>query len=191
MNVRGEGRIAGRAVFRGNLLAVHVDRVRLPDGSEAEREVVRHPGAAAVLPLRRPGREAEGGTDASVVLLRQYRYAVGEVLWEIPAGTLEPGESAAECAARELREEAGLEARKWQELGRVLTTPGVSDERAHLFLATGLEETEAAPEPGEQMERREVGVRRALAMVREGEIVDAKTVCALLLASASWEEARG
>lgn len=171
--------IERRRVFEGRLLRVEVDQVVLPDGSRAEREVVRHPGAAAVLPIWL--RERPGGTVPTVVLLRQYRYAAGGELWEVPAGTLEPGESPEACGIRELREEAGLEAGRLRPLASFFTTPGFSDERIHLFLATGLRAVRADPEPEERIRREEIPLERALAMVRDGEVADAKTICALLV----------
>lgn len=172
-------RIERREVFRGRLLRVYVDRVRLPDDRVAEREIVLHPGAAAVLPIwHREG--PAGGTVATVVLLKQYRYAADRELWEVPAGTLEPGEAPEACAARELREEAGLEAKELRPMGSFFTTPGFTDERIHLFVATGLRAVGAEPEPGERIRREEMALERALEMVGSGEVMDAKSICALL-----------
>lgn len=149
-----------------------MDRVRFPDGTEGEREVVRHPGSAAAVPLR------EG---PSVVLLRQYRYAADGEIWEIPAGTLEEGEEPGECARRELEEEAGLEAGELRPLTSLLPTPGYCDERVHLFAATDVRESAPARESREFIRPREVALDHALEMVVAGEIVDGKTVAALLL----------
>lgn len=165
--------MGGREIYDGSVVHLHVDRVRFPDGSVGEREVVRHPGAAAVVPIR-------AGGDPSVVLLRQYRYAAGGEIWEIPAGKLAGDEDPEACAIRELEEEAGLRAARVRALTSILTTPGFTDERIHLFAATGLEEVAHSREPREFMERREVSLERALAMVESGEIVDAKTVAGLL-----------
>ncbi|MFW6193468.1 MAG: NUDIX hydrolase [Gemmatimonadota bacterium] len=171
--------IERREVFRGRLLRVYVDRVTLPGGTRVEREIVRHPGAAAVLPIRQ--REGpSGGTVPTVVLVRQYRYAADRELWEVPAGTLERGESPEACAARELREEAGLEAAELRPMASFFTTPGFTDERIHLYVATGLRQVGAEPEPEERIRRVEMPLERALKMVREGEVMDAKTICALL-----------
>lgn len=177
------GRIESRSVYRGNVLDVREDRVRYPDGSVGKLEVIRHPGAAAALPLYRPG-EWDGGTAAAVVLLRQYRYMGGGTLWEIPAGKLDPGESPEACARRELEEEAGLVAGNLTPMTALLTTPGFTDEVIHLFAATGLRQGHADPEAHEFLECREIEFGAALEMVRRGEIVDAKTVTALLMASA-------
>lgn len=179
--VSEERRIDRRSVFRGRLLQVDVDRVRLPDGREVERELVRHPGAAGVLPCFPGGRDGSGR--AEVVLVRQYRHAAGTELWEIPAGTLEEGESPEVCAARELEEEAGLVARELRLLGSVLTSPGFTDERIHLYLALDPDPGEARPEPGESLTPETLPLARALAMTEAGEVEDAKTVTALLLAA--------
>jgi len=174
-----EVRVDGRRAFEGKLLDLEVDRVRLSDGREVLREVVRHPGAAAILAwLPAEGPEPE----ERVLLLRQFRYPVGEALWEIPAGTLEEGETARSCAARELEEETGFRASELAALGTIRTSPGFTDERVHLFEARGLEEGAPRPDADERFERTAVSRREAVRMVRRGEITDAKTVCALLLA---------
>lgn len=172
-----EPRIDGRRVFDGRLLRVDVDRVRLPGGGEADREVARHPGAAAVVPLV---DAAEGSP--SVVLVRQFRYAAGEALWEIPAGTLEPGEEPEACARRELEEETGLRAGELDALTTIYTSPGFTDERIHLFVATDPERGVPHPEEDEKLQRRELPLETAVAMVERGEIRDGKTATALLLA---------
>lgn len=175
----GEVTIESRSAYQGRLLDVRVDRVRLPDGREAEREIVRHPGAAAVLPVLAP---AEPGTGERLVLLRQYRYAAGGVLWEVPAGTLEDGEPPEACASRELEEEAGYRAGALEPLTTVLTTPGFTDERIWLFVARDLQQVGRDPEEGEQLVRRVVSLGEAARMLGDGEIEDAKSVCALLFA---------
>ena len=147
-----------------------------------ELEMIRHPGAAAVLPLYRPG-EWDGGDEAAVVLLRQFRYAAGGELWEVPAGKLESGESPESCARRELEEEAGLRAREFRPLTTVYTTPGFTDEVIHLFVAVGLEPGEMRHEEREFIERHAVPLERALDMVASGQIRDAKTICTLLCAA--------
>ena len=179
--VTEERRIDRRSVFRGRLLEVAVERVRLPDGREVERELVHHPGAAGVLPCFPEGRDGSG--EAEVVLVRQYRHAAGTELWEIPAGTVEGDESPRACAARELEEETGLVARELHLLGSVLTSPGFTDERIHLYLAPDPDPGEARLEPGEHLEPETVALDRALEMVEGGEVEDAKTVTALLLAA--------
>jgi len=185
-------RIGGREIYDGRVVHLDVDRVRFPDGSEGELEVVRHPGGAAVVPLRRGGGEDVRESDEpTVVLLRQYRYAAGGEIWEIPAGKLAEGEDPEACALRELEEEAGVRAGVIRSLTTILTTPGFCDERLHLFLATELEETDASHEDSEFIERREVPVSRALEMVESGRIEDAKSVAALLFAARFVEGVRG
>lgn len=159
-----------------------MDRVRFPDGSEGELEVVRHPGGAAVVPLRSPRGDA-AADEPTIILLRQYRYAAGGHIWEIPAGKLGDGEDPEDCALRELEEEAGLRAGDLRPLTTILTTPGFADERLHLFLATELEEARASHEESEFIERREVTVSRALEMVETGLVEDAKSVAGLLYAA--------
>ncbi|HKK07648.1 MAG TPA: NUDIX hydrolase [Gemmatimonadota bacterium] len=176
MTLERERTTGSRRVFRGRLLELRVDRVQLPNGDQAERELVHHPGAAAILPLQ------GAGTDPTVVLLRQYRYAVDGVLWEVPAGTLEPGEDPEACARRELREETGYLAGRLRSLGSIWTSPGFCDERVGLFLATDLEADEPDPEPEEELEVEAMPLSSALEAVEDGRIADAKTTTSLLLA---------
>lgn len=139
--------------------------------------MVRHPGGVAVVAIDHAGR---------VCLLRQWRYAVGEWLWELPAGKLDvAGESPEAAAERELAEEAGLVARNWEPLGQILSTPGFSDEVLHLFLASDLSNVDTAHEEGEFIEIVWTDFNRALAMALRGEITDAKTVVGLFRAAGS------
>lgn len=173
-------RIGGREIYDGRIVHLDVDRVRFPDGSEGELEIVRHAGGAAVVPLRR----ADGaGDEPSVILLRQYRYAAGGHILEIPAGLLDDGEDPEACALRELEEEAGVRAAAIRPLTTIFTTPGFCDERLHLFLATELAETDDSHEEREFIERREVPLSRALELVESGRIQDSKSVAALLFAA--------
>jgi ADP-ribose pyrophosphatase len=180
------GTIETRPVFRGRVLDLNVEQVRYPDGSEGQLEIVRHRGAAAALPLYRPG-EWSGGPDAGVILIRQHRHATGGYLWELPAGKLDEGESPESCAARELEEETGVRADELRHLTTIWTTPGFTDERIHLFLATGLQPGRAALEAHEFIERHEMPLHQAVGLVRSGEIDDAKTMIALLLADRQLE----
>lgn len=177
-----------RTVFRGRLLDVRVETVVYPDGSAGELEIVRHPGAAAVLPLVRPAERCDGGTSTGVILLRQYRHAAGGVIWEVPAGKLDGDESAEVCGRRELREEAGIVADRLQRLTTLWTTPGFSDERIDLFIATGLSFGTAEREGQEFIEVRTIDLATAVAMVEHGEIGDAKTVVCLMLAARRMAE---
>lgn len=170
------GRLESRQAWAGRLLAVDVDRIRTPAGTELEIEMIRHPGAAAVVPLLTSADAA----DPAVLLIRQYRYAADGMVWEIPAGVLEPGEAPVECARRELREETGAEADQIEHLTTIFTTPGFTDEKIHLFLATGIRGGVAAPNPDEHIEVEARPLSQALGMIRDGEIRDGKTIVALL-----------
>lgn len=160
-----------RVVYEGSFLRLEVERVELPNGNQIDLEIVHHPGAAAVVPFLDPNR---------ILMLRQYRHAAGEYLWEIPAGKLEPGEDPLECAHRELREETGYRSGRIERVGSLLTTPGFSDERIHLFFAWDLEAGESAHEPGEVISVHEIDLDEVLARIDSGEIVDGKTLAALL-----------
>ena len=159
-------------VFKGNLLRIRLDTVALPNGAIANREIVDHPGAVAVLAL----------TDAGEVLLvRQFRYAIGALSLELPAGCLDvPGEPVSAAAARELREETGLAAARWTYLGRFHSSPGFATETTHLLVAEGLTEVGAEPGAEEFLELERVPLAEALAMLRRGEIRDSKTMVGLL-----------
>lgn len=167
---------ATRRAYTGRVLNLDIDTVRFPDGSTGELEIIRHPGAAAVVPLASP----PGSADPVVLLLKQYRYATGGPLWEIPAGRLEPGESPDACAQRELGEEAGARAGRLERLTTIWTTPGFTDEAIHLFLATELTTVAASREPDEFIEVVPRPLSEVLAAIQRGEISDAKTVIAIL-----------
>lgn len=149
---------------------VQVDQP-LADGSTRPREIVRHPGAVTILPLV---------DDFHVCLIRNYRPAVGQTLIELPAGTLDPGEEPLATARRELTEETGYSAEQWDRLHAFYLSPGILDERMHLFLARGLTVGTAAREPGEQIENLVVPWEEAIAMIDDQRIHDAKTIVGLL-----------
>src|SRR4051812_31332329 len=128
------GRLKSTRVYTGRIVALDVDVVRYPDGSAGELEMIRHPGASAIVPFL----SDPAGEDPQVLLIRQYRYAAGGYLYEVPAGRLDAGEDPKTCAARELREETGCTAEAIEYLTSIYTTPGFTDERIHLFMATGL-----------------------------------------------------
>ncbi len=169
-------RLATRRVYDGRLVCLDVDTVRQPDGRSHELEIVRHPGAAAVVPLLSDAT----ADDPSVLLIRQYRYAVGSTIWEIPAGTLEPGEEPAACAERELWEETGARAERIEHLTTIWTTPGFTDERIHLFLASGLRAGEPKRQGDELIKVESRPISNVLEMIRDGAIADAKSIAALL-----------
>jgi ADP-ribose pyrophosphatase len=165
-----------RRVYAGRLLNVDLETVEAPDGSTLQLEMVRHPGAAAVVALVAPLESP----DPNVLMLRQFRYAAGGAIWEVPAGVLEAGETPAECARRELKEETGADAERFEHLTTIYTTPGFTDERIHLFLATGVTAGEARPMEDEFLEVRAMPISRALELIRDGEIADSKSIVALL-----------
>lgn len=169
--------LSSRRIYSGKVLALDVDRVRFPDGTEGDLELIRHPGAAAVVPVASPPGT---GHDPTILLLRQFRYAAGGPLWEIPAGRLGPGEPPADCARRELLEEAGVRAGRLERLTAIFTTPGFTDERIHLFAAYELEPGEHNREADEFIEVVPTPISTALAKIRAGEICDAKTIVAVL-----------
>lgn len=166
-----------RQVYRGRIVDLGIERVTLPGAGEVELEIVRHVGASAVTAVDDEGR---------VALIHQFRHAAGGFLWELPAGVLDhAGESPADCARRELREEAGLHAGRLTHLATIFTTPGFTDERIHLYLAQDLREgthDRGHDEIIAEVARTPLG--EALGMIRRGAIVDAKTICGLHLAAA-------
>jgi ADP-ribose pyrophosphatase len=169
-------RLSSRRIHSGRVIDLDVDTVRYPDGSTGTLEMIRHAGAAAVVPFASDPR----GPDPAVLLLRQYRYATGGVLWEIPAGRLAPGEDPADCARRELLEEAGVTAGRMERMTTIWTTPGFTDERIHLFWASDLKAGAHARERDEFIEVVPRPLREVLTGIRSGEICDAKTVVAIL-----------
>jgi len=171
-----ERRLESEEVFSGRLLKVRRDRVRLPDGNDALREYIRHPGAVAIVALFEDGR---------VLLERQFRYPLERVFVEIPAGKLEPGEDHLETAKRELLEETGYVATGWQRLGLIHNAIGYSDEGIELWVARGLELREQQLAEGEFLEVFTLPLAEAQAMARDGRITDVKTIVGLL-----WTEAR-
>lgn len=168
-----ETRLGGEEVFSGRLLKVHRDRVRLPDGAEAVREYIRHPGAVAIVALFEDGR---------VLLERQFRYPLRRTFIEVPAGKLEPGEDHLETGKRELLEETGYVAKQWRKLGHIHNAIGYSDEVIEIWLARGLEQREQRLAEGEFLEVFTLPLAEAQAMARDGRITDVKTITGLLWA---------
>lgn len=174
--------IETRPIYDGRIVHLSLDSVRFPDGSTGELEMIRHSGAAAVLPLL----DEPDVADPRILLLRQYRYAAGGYILEVPAGRPDqPGEDWKVCARRELEEEAGLIAERLVPLTTIYTTPGFTDERIHLFLALGVREGSTRLDPDEFIEPVSLTLDEALERVRTGEISDAKTVCTLFCAAAT------
>ena len=166
-----EERIERRSIYDGRVVRLSVDRVRLPNGNVAELEVIRHPGAAAVVPVDDEGR---------VLLVRQYRYAAGGWLLEVPAGKLDADEPPEVCARREVEEETGQRPGRLVSMGWIFTTPGFTDERIWLFLATGLHPTRQRLQHDEVLTVERLPLDEAVRRAASGEIRDAKSVCALL-----------
>jgi len=168
--------LATRRLYAGRVVRLDIDTVRFPDGSTGELEMIRHPGAAAVVPCASDPR----GGDPAILMLRQFRYAAGGPLWEIPAGTLASGESPETCARRELLEEAGVTAERLERLTSIYTTPGFTDEMIHLFMASQLTAGATAHERDEFIEVVPRPLSEVLTSIRDGEIRDAKTCVAIL-----------
>ena len=169
--MEAETRLSSRRVYEGKVLNLRVDRAVLPGGGEAIREVVEFRGGVAILALDDANR---------VLLIRQYRYAVGETIWELPAGMLEPGEMPEVCAERELEEETGFRAAHLEPLCRFYSTPGATNEVLHVYWATGLTPGGSRLEADERIEVTFKAWPDALAMVERGEIRDGKTIIGLL-----------
>jgi ADP-ribose pyrophosphatase len=173
------GKISSRRIHSGKIISLDADTVRFPDGSVGEMDMIRHPGASAIVPFLSDPR----GEDPSILLLKQYRYAADGFLYEIPAGRLDPGEEPSHCAVRELREETGCTSGAMEFLFTMFTTPGFTDEKIHLFMATGLEQGQHAREADEFITVEIVTLSRALQMIDKGEIKDAKTALGILFAA--------
>jgi len=175
---RGEVR-SKRRVHDGRVVRLDVEQVTLPNGREVELEIVRHVGAAAVAAVDGAG---------NLVLVRQYRHATGGYLLEVPAGKLDvPGEPPEACALRELEEEAGQRAARLEALGWIWTTPGFTDEKIWLYLATGLSAAEQDLQHDEVLSVERIALGQAVRMALSGEIVDAKSVVAILRAAAALD----
>lgn len=172
-------RRSSRRVYDGRVINVDIDSVEFPNGSTGELEMVRHPGASAVIPFLTDPR----GDDPQLLLIKQYRYAAGGFIYEIPAGKLDGDEDPAECARRELREETGCTAEKLEHLYTFLTTPGFTDEVIHAYMASGLTLGEVTHEKDEFMSVETVTLSHALELIRTGELKDAKTALAILYAA--------
>lgn len=169
-----------RRIYTGRVLNLDIDTVEFPDGSRGELEMIRHSGAAAVLPLLDPPENP----DPRVILLRQFRHAADGYVWEIPAGRLEQGETPEACAHRELEEEAGYQAATLLHLTTIYTTPGFTDERIHLYAARDLTPVPHRREADEFMEARVLPWSQVIDYCRTGEIRDGKTLATILFVEA-------
>gem|GEM_PF-78997 len=163
-----------KTIYKGRVFTLASDNITLPNGVTTGIDIIRHPGAAAMVPMLNKN---------TVLLIKQYRYAAGGFIWEIPAGTLNPGESPLECAKRELVEETGYSADKLEKLTEIVPVPGYSDERIHIYLATGLVKAVQKLDKDEILNVHEINMNDALKMIAKGEIIDSKTISGLYLAS--------
>ncbi len=167
-------RLERRTVHQGRVVDLSVDRVRLPNGHVSDLELIRHPGAAAVVPVDHNG---------DVILVRQYRYATDGWLLEVPAGKLDGSEAPELCATREVEEETGYKIGRLLPMGWIWTTPGFTNEKIWLFLGTDLTAAQSSLQPDEILSVERMPLEKAVDLARSGEICDAKSVCALLRAS--------
>ena len=168
--------ISSERLYSGRIVNLDLDTVRFPDGSTGRLEMLRHPGASAVVPFL----DDPADPDPRVLLIRQFRHAAEGFIWEVPAGRLDPGETPEACARRELEEETGMRARAVEQLTTIYTTPGFTDERIHLFVARGLDRGEVRREADEFMEPHTLPWSAVMELARSGEISDGKTLSSLL-----------
>ena len=173
-----ETMLSSEEIFSGKVIRVHKDKVSLPDGGTSYREIVLHHGGVCVLPLTDQGE---------VIFVRQFRYAYGQTLLEIPAGKLEQGEDPFACGVRELKEETGGEASRYTFLGELYPSPGYTNEVIHMYLATGLSFGEQSLDEDEFLELVKIPLDKAVEMVLSGEIKDSKTQTALLKTKLLYE----
>lgn len=166
-----EKTVSSEKVFEGRIIKVKVDKVEMPDGSTSTRELVEHPGGVGIVVLT--------GND-EIILVKQYRKPLDKVIYEIPAGKLDPGEHHRTCGIRELEEETGLSAKVFDYMGFIYPSPGFTDEVTHVYLAKELTQGETHPDDDEFLDVEKVPFERALKMVIDGEINDAKSVFGIL-----------
>jgi ADP-ribose pyrophosphatase len=159
-----------KPIYKGTVVTLNVDTVRLPNGHTIDLEVIRHPGASAVVPLKQ---------DGTVVLIRQFRHAADGFIYEIPAGKLHPKEDPLDCAARELEEEIGYKAGRFELLSSIFTAPGFADEVIHVYLATELTRGTQNLDQDEILDVVEMPLKEAIAKIQDGTIRDAKTIVGL------------
>jgi len=169
-------------IWHGRVFDFNLEETTMPDGRNTITEVIRHPGSSAIVPLF----EKE-----SVVLIREYRPAIRDFLWEIPAGTMLPGEDPLECARRELREECGFTGKTFEKLGEILIAPGYSDERIHLFMAADLIPCGQNLDEDELLTTRLFPFDQAMGMIEKGEIQDATTIIGIKMAYPIWQRRKG
>jgi ADP-ribose pyrophosphatase len=159
-------------LYEGRVFKLLRENVTLNNGVTVDLDIIHHPGASAIIPM--------SGND-NVILIKQYRHALRDFIWEIPAGTLDPDETPLECAKRELIEETGFSANTWQKLGEITPVPGYSNERIHMFLAADLVPAEQDLDKDEMLDVHEVSLGKAVEMIHEGAIQDSKTIAGLFM----------
>ena len=165
-------------LHQGRVFTLVKENVTLDNDVTIDIDIIRHPGASAMVPL---------SDNNQVILIKQYRHAIGDYIWEIPAGTLHENEEPLECAKRELIEETGFSANEWQKLGEITPVPGYSDERIHLFLATGLTPATQNLDEDEVLKVHEMPLDVVMEMIYKGEIQDGKTICGMFMARKAFE----
>ena len=162
--------LSRRNVYKGYCFDAVEDQVIWPNGKELGRSLIMHPGISVMVPILEVNR---------IILLKQYRYGAGRVLWEVPAGTISPGETPLQCAKREIVEETGFKASRWKKLASCYTSPGYNTEVIHCFAASQLCESQASLEEDEVLEVEVIAVQEVKNMIKEGKIQDAKSLVAL------------
>ncbi len=160
-------------VHRGRVFEMVTENITLANGTRFDIDIIRHPGAAAMVAV---------SDENNVILIRQYRHAIGTYIWEIPAGTLAPEEKPEECAKRELIEETGFSAERWQKLGEITPVPGYSDERIHIFLARDLSAVSQNLNADEMLDVHEIPFENVMEMISKGDIQDGKSIAGLFMA---------
>lgn len=173
-----EQTISSKKIFNGRLLHVYLDEVSLPDGSASTREWIKHPGASAVLPVFENG---------DVMLVRQFRYPVSQIFYEVPAGKIDPHEEAGSTARRELKEEAGLTCRHFQHIGQFYPCIGYSNEIIHLYTTWNIDSLNQQVDEDEFLLKERISFSEAVNMVHSGEISDGKTIVTILRAWHWWQ----
>ncbi|WP_028775688.1 NUDIX hydrolase [Shimazuella kribbensis] len=167
-----EKTLSTKKLYEGKIIDLHLDHVSLPDGGTSYREIVKHPGAVAIMAITKENK---------LVLVRQFRKALEKTIYEIPAGKLEIGEEVETCARRELQEETGYTAETWEKIVGFYTSPGFADEYIHLFVADQLTLGNTSPDQDEFVERVELSLEASIDKINSGEICDAKTIYAITL----------
>lgn len=168
-----EKKISSKVTYEGKVIDITLDDIELPDGSKSFREVIRHPGGVVIVALK---------DENTILMVKQYRYAISKVSLELPAGKLEKGEDVLLAAKRELHEETGYIANEWKSLGFIHTTPGICDEKLYLFFATDLQYDNPCPDEGEIICHYEYKLDEVFELIKNGELNDSKTICALMRA---------